>query len=55
MIPDDPELLAARLARMKPLVEALEAESASSAQQQTFLKLRRELQAARDALKPTSE
>jgi hypothetical protein len=47
------EILAARLARMKSLVEALETEcSTTAAQRDRFLRLRRELEAARLALEP---
>jgi hypothetical protein len=52
MPPPEPELLAVRLARMKRLIDSLEKVCSDSAeQQQLFLKLRAEMQAARDALK----
>jgi len=53
MPPSEIEVLAARLTRMKALVEALEEECSSSEEQhQRFLKLKAELAAARLALKP---
>jgi hypothetical protein len=52
MPPSESEILAARLARMKTLVDALEnACSESADQHELFLKLRAEMQAARDALR----
>jgi hypothetical protein len=46
------EVLAARLARMKALVDALEQECSDSAKQsELFHKLRAEMKAARSALK----
>jgi hypothetical protein len=52
MPPPESEIAAARLARMKALVDALEKACADSDEQhENFLKLRAELQAARDALK----
>ena len=45
--PEEAELLAARLARMKALTESLEAETSRSAQERdTFAKQKRELDAA---------
>jgi hypothetical protein len=53
MPPTEAEILAARLARMKTLIDALEDEcSTSEEQRQRFLRLRAELAAARLALKP---
>ena len=47
------EVLAARLARMKTLIDALEDECSNSEEQhQRFLRLKAELAAARLALKP---
>ena len=47
------EILAARLTRMKHLIDALEVECASSVKQrETFVKLKDELEAARSRLKP---
>ena len=52
MPPTEAEVVAARLARMKTLIDALEGEcSASAEQHQRFLTLRGELDAARKALK----
>jgi len=51
-MPTEAEILAARLARMKILVESLEeACSQSASQHDTFLRLKQELDAARTALK----
>ena len=51
MPPSESEILAARLARMKGLIDSLEEVCSQSAeQQQLFLKLRAEMKAARDAL-----
>ena len=53
MSANESELLAARLARMKALIESLEAECSQSAEQrETFLKLKRELAAAGLSLTP---
>lgn len=53
MSPSEAELLAARLARMKHLIESLEeACSQTDEQHDNFLKLKKELAAARLALKP---
>jgi hypothetical protein len=52
MPPSESEILAARLSRMKGLIDALEQASAASAdQRELFLKLQREMTAARTALK----
>jgi hypothetical protein len=52
MPPPESEIVAARLARMKTLIDALEKECSDSAQQaELFVKLRAEMQAARAALK----
>jgi hypothetical protein len=52
MPPSETEILAARLARMKTLLDTLEqACSESSEQREMFLKLRQEMAAARAALK----
>jgi len=54
--PTDAEMLAARLARMKHLIEALEVMSSQSAERDLFLKLKLEMDATRLALKlPDSE
>ena len=51
MSPSESELLAERLARMKLLIESLEAECSQTAEQrETFLKLKREMDAARQSL-----
>lgn len=51
-MPTEPELMAVRLARMKSLVDVLERECLKSVDQRdNFLKLKRELDAARDALR----
>ena len=51
MPPSESEILAARLARMKALIESLEdACSASAEQRETFLRLKQEMAAAREAL-----
>jgi hypothetical protein len=53
MPPSESEILAARLARMKILIESLEdACSDSAALRETFLTLRQEIAAAREALTP---
>ena len=52
MPPSEREILAARLARMKGLIDSLEEACSDGVQQhRLFLKLRAEMQAARDALK----
>ena len=52
MPPSESETLAARLSRMKALIDSLEkACSESAEQQELFLKLRAEMKAAHDALK----
>ena len=52
MPPSESEVVAARLARMKTLIDSLEqACSENAEQQELFLKLRAEMKAARDALK----
>jgi hypothetical protein len=52
MPPTDAEFLAARLARMKHLVESLEkVGSGTEEQRELFQKLKGEMAAARDALK----
>jgi hypothetical protein len=51
MPPSESEILAARLARMKGLIDSLEQACSESAEhRQLFLKLRAEMKAARDAL-----
>jgi hypothetical protein len=51
--PTEAEIIAARLTRMKFLIDALEAQFSTNAQhQETFLKLKQELDATRIALKP---
>jgi hypothetical protein len=51
MPPSESEILAARLTRMKGLIDSLERVCSESAeQQQLLLKLRAEMKAARDAL-----
>ena len=51
-MPSESEILATRLARMKSLIEALEAAcSQSSEQREMFVKLKQEMDAARAALK----
>jgi hypothetical protein len=51
MPPSESEILAARLTRMKGLIDSLEKVCSESAeQQQLLLKLRAEMKAARDAL-----
>jgi hypothetical protein len=51
-MPSEAEILAARLARMKYLIDSLEAQFAKSeAQRELFLKLRDELEAVRAAMK----
>jgi hypothetical protein len=51
MPPSESEILAARLARMKGLIDSLEKVCSDSVEQkQFFLKLRAEMNAARDAL-----
>jgi hypothetical protein len=51
MPPSDSEILAARLARMKILIDSLEdACLATAAERETFLKLQQEIAAAREAL-----
>jgi hypothetical protein len=52
-MPSEAEILAARLARIKQLVEGLEAVcSHIPEQRESFVKLKRELDAVREALKP---
>ena len=52
-MPPEAEILAARLARMKALIESLEEVCSESAEQHDiFVKLKREMAAARKALKP---
>ncbi len=52
MPPSESEVVAARLARMKTLIDSLEqACSENAEQQELFLKLRAEMKAAREALK----
>ena len=52
MPPSESEILAARLSRMKGLIDSLEQVSADSAgHRELFLKLRQEMAAARAALK----
>ncbi len=52
MPPSESEILAARLARMKSLIDSLEKVCSDNAeQQQTFLKLKQEMAAARAGLK----
>jgi hypothetical protein len=51
-VPSEADLLAARLARMKALLDALEDACAESAEhRELFLKLRSEMEAARTALR----
>jgi hypothetical protein len=51
-MPSESDILALRLARMKQLIEALESAcSRSDEQREIFLKLKREMDAARNALK----
>ncbi len=51
-MPLESDILAARLARMKHLIDSLEKACSESAEQRDiFLKLRQEMSAARDALK----
>ena len=51
--PSESELLAMRLTRMKFLIESLEIACSQSAEtRETFARLTRELDAARDTLKP---
>ena len=48
------EVIAARLARMKKLIDALQTECAASAEQrETFLKLKRELEITLQVVKPS--
>jgi hypothetical protein len=57
-MPTEADILAARLTRMKQLIEALEAGlSESGEQREIFLKLKQEMTAAREALKipPSSQ
>ena len=52
MSPSESEMLAARLARMKALIESLEAECSQSAEQrETFAKLKREMDTAQQSLR----
>jgi hypothetical protein len=52
----DADVLALRLARIKYLLDSLEATCLPNAEQRdTFEKLRQELQSARDLLKPTKD
>jgi hypothetical protein len=52
MPPSESEILAARLARMKGLIDSLEQVCSENLEQQNLLlKLRAEMKAARDALK----
>jgi hypothetical protein len=51
-MPTEAEILSARLARMKALIDSLEAVCAQTVEQrETFLKLRQEMDAARAAMK----
>jgi hypothetical protein len=51
-MPTECEILAARLARMRGLIDSLQQACSESAEQtELFLKLRAEMKAARDALK----
>jgi hypothetical protein len=53
-MPTEAEVLAIRVARIKYLLDSLEAASSRSPQRRdTFQKLQQELQSARDVLKPT--
>jgi hypothetical protein len=55
-MPTEADVLAVCLARIKCLLDSLEAACWQSAEQRdTFQKLRRELQSARDSLKPTKD
>jgi hypothetical protein len=55
-MPTEPEVLAICLARIKYLLDSLEAASPRSAEQRdTFQKIRQELQSARDSLKPAKD
>jgi len=55
-MPTEAEVLAIRLARIKYLLDSLEATCLRSPEQRdTFQKLRQELQSARDSLKPTKD
>jgi hypothetical protein len=53
MGPSDAELLAARLARVKILIESLETACSQSAEQRNiFIRLKQEIDAVRTSLKP---
>jgi hypothetical protein len=55
-MPPESELLAARLARMKFLVDALEVECGAGRDiQENFLKLKREIEQARAALRDSAQ
>ena len=53
-MPTEPEILAARLTRIKYLIDALEAACSKSLESRdTFLKLKQEIDAARAAVRAT--
>ena len=55
-MPSESEILTARLARMKQLLETLERECAmSAAQHQAFLKLQLDMESVRESLKLITE
>ena len=55
-MPTEAEVLAIRLARIKYLIDSLEAACSRSAEQRdTFQKLRQELQSVRESLQPTKD